>query len=64
MNLYFKPADGSGEEKLLLKTNEPKFLDRWTRDGRWLAYSSLESGSIEVWVRPFTPEAPAGTGAK
>jgi Tol biopolymer transport system component len=22
-------------------------------DGRWLAYTSTESGSIEVWVRPF-----------
>ena len=110
MDLYIKPADGSGEERLLLKTDEPKLEDRWTRDGRyllfestgaktsgdiwalpfpgranpvlllrtprtegqpraspdgrWLAYSSFESGNIEVWVRPFTPEAPAGTGAK
>jgi Tol biopolymer transport system component len=108
MDLYIKPADGSGEEKLLLKTDEPKTLPRWTKDGRfllftstapkigpdlwalpfpaeakpvpllqtqfvealptvspdgrWLAYISAESGVAEINVRPFTPEAPAGTG--
>ena len=109
-DLYIKPADGSGEEKLLLKTDEPKTVERWTKDGRfllfgstgpktawtcgpcrfrpgpsrfpscrpgfrkamarvspdgrWLAYTSNESGTFEIYVRPFTPEAPAGTGAK
>jgi eukaryotic-like serine/threonine-protein kinase len=108
--LYIKPADGSGEERLLLKTDEPKQVERWTKDGRfllftsagpktsldtwalpfpgeakpvsllqtrseesrarvspdgrWLAYRSTESGASEVYVRPFTPQAPAGTGAK
>jgi eukaryotic-like serine/threonine-protein kinase len=109
MDLYIKPADGSGEEKLLLKTDQPKIEDHWTKDGRfllfestgpktsgdiwalpfpagtpapllqtpitegqprvspdgrWLAYSSLESGTIDIWVRPFAPGAPVGTGAK
>ena len=110
VDLYIKPADGSGEEKLLLKTEEPKVVQRWTKDGRfllfdstatktlgdiwalpfpgepkpvvllqtqfqevlervspdgrWFAYTSPESGSPEIYVRPFTPEAPAGTGAK
>ncbi len=110
MDLYVKPADGSGEEKLLLKTEQPKTVDCWTKDGRfllfsstspktsedmwalpfpgepkpvsllqtqfregvsrvsadgrWLAYSSWESGNAETYVRPFTPDAPAGTGAK
>jgi Tol biopolymer transport system component len=109
-DLYIKPADGSGEEKLLLKTDEPKIVDRWTKDGRfllfygvgpktaadlwalpfpgeakpvsllqtqfaehfgrvspdgrWLAYTSAEAGTAEIYVRPFTPQAPAGTGAK
>ena len=110
MDLYIKSADGSGEEKLILKTNEPKTVDGWTKDGRfllftstgqktlfdmwvlpfpgeakpvpllqtnvnegfgrvspdgqWLAYLSTESGSPEIYVRPFTPEAFAGTEAK
>jgi eukaryotic-like serine/threonine-protein kinase len=112
LDLYIKPADGSGEEKLLLKTDEEKYAECFTRDGRfllfdslsqktqwdmwalpfpvsgdakpisllktqfseavpavapdgrWLAYASDESGSFEVYVRPFTPDAPVGTGAK
>jgi serine/threonine protein kinase/Tol biopolymer transport system component len=109
LDLYVKPADGSGEERLLLKTDEYKILQRWTKDGRfllfdstgpktaqdvwalpfpsgqpvplvqtqfierwarvspdgrWLAYTSNESGPDEIYVRPFTPGAPAGTGAK
>ncbi len=108
--LYIKPADGSGEEKLLLKTDQPKSLDRWTQDGRfllfsstgpktaldtwalpfaggakpvpllqtefdegsarvspdgrWLAYTSNERDTYQIYVRPFMPEADAGTGAK
>jgi eukaryotic-like serine/threonine-protein kinase len=110
IDLYIKAADGSAEAKLLLKTDEPKTLDHWTKDGRfllfdstgpktdadiwalpfpvgakpvsllqtrfaeavprvspdgrWLAYTSNESGTFENYVRPFTPDAPAGTGAK
>jgi Tol biopolymer transport system component len=111
MDLYIKPSDGSGEEKLLLHTDEAKIDARWTKDGRfllfgsaglktaqdlwalpmvqagakavsllktrfveavprvspdgrWLAYTSNESGAVENYVRPFTPDAPAGMGAK
>ena len=39
-DLYIKPADGSGEEKLLLKTEEPKYDERWTKDGRFLLFTS------------------------
>jgi serine/threonine-protein kinase len=112
MDLYIKPSDNSGEEKLLLKTDGSKTVERWTKDGRfllftftgtasktgqdiwalpfpgeakpvpllqtqfveamarvspdgrWLAYLSGESGTPETYVRPFTPDATAGTGAK
>ena len=112
MDIYAKPSDGSGEEKLLLKTGESKTVEHWTKDGRfllfssvapktaddmwalpvpvsgepkpipllqtefreglseaspdgrWLAYISTEASPTDVYVRPFTPEAPAGTGAK
>jgi Tol biopolymer transport system component len=109
-NLYSKPADGSGEETLLLKTDEPKSVERFTKDGRfllftstgpktaadlwavsvtgaakaapllqtpfvealsrvspdglWLAYTSVESGVPEIYIRPFSPEGGAGAGAK
>jgi serine/threonine protein kinase/Tol biopolymer transport system component len=109
-DLYTKPADGSGEETLLLKTGDSNIVEHFTEDGRfllfsslggkggrdvralplqagakpvsllhstfvefgervspderWLAYTSAESGVAEVYVRPFTPETPAGSGAK
>jgi Tol biopolymer transport system component len=109
-DLYIKPADGSGEERLLSKADMQKTAERFTKDGRfllfdsvtpktttdmwalplsgdatpvtllqtqfqegqhrvspdgrWLAYTSTESGTPDIYVRPFTPEAPAGTGAK
>jgi Tol biopolymer transport system component len=110
MDLYIKPSDNSGGEKLLLKTGEPKTWERWTKDGhylvftstgpktgmdlwalafpgdakavpllqtqssefaarvspdgRWVAYDSTELSTTEIYVRPFAPDAPAGTGAK
>jgi len=51
-----------GDEKSGWKPGEPKpFLNSpfneqdaaFSPDGRWLAYSSNESGNIEVYVRPF-----------
>jgi ligand-binding sensor domain-containing protein len=110
MDLYIKPADGWGVEKLLLKTDEPKEVDCWTRDGRfllftrtaprtggdiwafpfpgeakpvslsqtqsteararvspdgrWLAVRSGFLGTAEIYIRPFTPGAAAGSGVK
>jgi Tol biopolymer transport system component len=104
LDLYQKPADGSGDERLLLKSDEDKrptswshdgrfllytntnpksqedlwilplegggakpfaflqteFRERFARfspDGRWIAYVSNESGSDEIYVRPFSPNA-------
>jgi Tol biopolymer transport system component len=51
-----------GDEKSGWKSGEPKpFLNSaffevepaFSPDGRWLAYQSNESGSYEVYVRPF-----------
>jgi Tol biopolymer transport system component len=51
-----------GDEKSGWKPGEPKpfvnsaFTEAWpafSPDGRWLAYGSNESGSFEVYVRPF-----------
>src|SRR5262249_7756482 len=47
-----------GKAELFLKTTlDPPVIARtaatYSPDGRWLAYCSLESGQIEVYVRPF-----------
>jgi Tol biopolymer transport system component len=53
-DLYIKPADGSGEEKLLLKTDEPRFPDGFTRDGRFLLFFSVSlKTSYDMWALPF-----------
>jgi Tol biopolymer transport system component len=109
--LFIKPADGLGEERLLIdQTGQPsswskdgRFVlftspspktgpDIWalkdpgrssrdakpisilasqflegqaqvSPDGRWMAYTSLESSIPEIYVRPFSPEGDAGAGA-
>jgi Tol biopolymer transport system component/predicted Ser/Thr protein kinase len=106
LDLFIKPADGSGEERLLVESGEPKrgydwsldgrhllfesegpktmpdlwalpmspqgapvgvlkaeFSERMPRlspDGRWLAYVSYESGTADVYVRPFSPGTSGG----
>ena len=59
MDLYIKPADGSGEEKLLLKTDEPKTVDALDQ-GRPLpavlpAWDRRLHGIM--WALPFPGEA-------
>ena len=53
----------AGKPELFLQT---KFNERspvFSPDGRWLAYSSDESGTYQVYVRTF-PGAPSGLGGK
>ncbi len=98
-NLYQKVSSGAGQDELLLKADNWKYANDWSRDGRfimyqennpktrrdlwilpldgerkpfpylqtsfnerdarfspdskWVAYSSDESGSSEIYVRPF-----------
>jgi serine/threonine-protein kinase len=60
-----KGNDGLRLEKaeLFLKPLDPPIFARtaavFSPDGRWLAYASVETGQIEIYVRPFP-----GSGAK
>ena len=69
MDIWTLPIDLSdpehprpGKAELFLRTpfavTEPAF----SPDGRWMAYSSAESGGPEVFVRPFAPGVPSGSG--
>jgi eukaryotic-like serine/threonine-protein kinase len=112
MDLYLKNADGTGEERLVLKSESDKRPTSWSRDGRfllytdfdpktgndlwilpdpasakdlkpvaylrtefqealgkfspdgrWIAYISVESGGPEIYVRPFLPDKIAESAA-
>ena len=52
--------DGSDEPRILLGKKEfSEGNSQISSDGRWLAYQSNESGSDQIWVRPF-PDVGAG----
>ena len=53
LNLYEKAASGQGEEKILLKTDEIKFATDWSRDGRFIAFSSQNTKTgWDSWALP------------
>ena len=58
MDLYVKAADGSGEEKLLLKTDEQKYVESWTKDGRFLLFTSLgPKTGADMWALQLPGQA-------
>ncbi|MEO5825300.1 MAG: protein kinase, partial [Gemmatimonadales bacterium] len=52
------PASGSGEPIQVVATPHQEYNPAVSPDSRWLAYASTESGTSEVYVRPFP--GPAG----
>jgi len=54
----------AGKPELFLDTPANEDLPRFSPDGRWIAYRSDESGRNEIYVRPFRPGVPAGSGGK
>ncbi len=58
-DLCILPLDGDRKPFLWLKTNFNEWGPAFSRDGKWIAYVSDESGQYEVYVRPF-----AGSGGK
>jgi Tol biopolymer transport system component/predicted Ser/Thr protein kinase len=53
-NLYQKPANGAKDEVLLLQSSENKYPTSWSRDGRFLLYTSCPPKTkCGVWVLPL-----------
>ncbi|MBZ5632126.1 MAG: serine/threonine-protein kinase [Acidobacteriia bacterium] len=53
-DLYEKSADGSGEERLLLKSDQDKRPTSWSRDGRFLLYTNFDAKtSQDLWILPM-----------
>ncbi len=52
-DLYEKSARGSGEEKLLFKSDEAKSASSWSSDGRYIAYVSRNPKTqFDLWALP------------
>jgi serine/threonine protein kinase/Tol biopolymer transport system component len=58
-DLWLLPLSPGGEPRPLLRSKDNEKLPYLSRDGRWLAYVSDETGREEVWVRAFPPEGSA-----
>jgi serine/threonine-protein kinase len=68
-DLWTLPLDTSdpehpkaGKPELFLRTPFSEETPAFSADGRWIAYSSTESGRSEVFVRPFPAGAPSSSG--
>jgi Tol biopolymer transport system component/predicted Ser/Thr protein kinase len=56
--MYAKPADGSGEERLL--TDQPGFPTSWSQDGHFILFTSRSATThADVWVLPEPGRAAA-----
>ncbi|MGH7536403.1 MAG: hypothetical protein ACREMG_12610, partial [Gemmatimonadales bacterium] len=52
-DIWVVPVDGDREPRLFLSGPANEGTPAFSPDGRWLAYTSDESGRIEVYVQPF-----------
>lgn len=53
-DIYQKSAGGAGEDELLLKTANPKVLNDWSRDGRYLLYQEGDPTTrSDLWALPL-----------
>ena len=53
-DLYEKNADGSSDERLLLQTDQDKMASSWSRDGRFILFSSTDPKTNEdIWILPL-----------
>jgi Tol biopolymer transport system component len=61
-DLHVGRASGSVDPFPFLATPAREDNPRFSPDGKWIAYSSDESGRMEVYVRPFSGQSAAPTG--
>ncbi|HEY4210600.1 MAG TPA: protein kinase [Steroidobacteraceae bacterium] len=52
-HLWLLPLDHRGAARPLLKSGADELNGEISPDGHWLAYQSNESGSFEIYLRPF-----------
>jgi len=52
-DIWVLPMEGDRKPKPFLQTRFSERTPKLSPDGRWMAYSSNESGRFEVYVQPF-----------
>ena len=63
-DVWALPLFGDRQEYQLLNSAFDERNVQFSPDGRWLAYASDESGSYEIYVRPFTADGKIGGDRK
>jgi Tol biopolymer transport system component/predicted Ser/Thr protein kinase len=61
LDIQVLPLTGDRKPVPFLETQHGESQARFSPDGRWVAYTSNESGRSEVYVRPFTAPGAAPT---
>jgi len=62
-NLYVKISSGAGADELLLKTDQTKYPEDWSSDGRLIAFAQQDPKTKnDLWVLPL--EGPEGAPRK
>ena len=56
-DLWILPLFGDRKPFVFLQTPFGEGQGRFSPDGKWVAYNSNESGTLQVYVRPFPPAA-------
>jgi len=57
-DIWMMPLDGSGPPQSLVATSFVESGAQFSADGRWIAYSSNETGRFEIYVRPLSGPSP------
>jgi Tol biopolymer transport system component len=63
-DLWVLPMEGDRKPWPFLKTNFTEASGQFSPDGHWVAYMSNQSGSTEVYIRPFLAPATASTAER
>ena len=50
MNLYQRASNGTGQDELLLESNEQKAAWDWSRDGRFIVYTVRAPKADDIWA--------------
>jgi Tol biopolymer transport system component len=53
-NLYQRASNGTGQDELLLESNEQKAAWDWSGDGRFIVYTVRAPKADDIWALPMT----------